>query len=854
VDCEKAIPRLGNNQITMNSFLLHSYQKVVIERPYIALSFVLLIVVFFALQTPNFRLDASAEALVLEHDEDLQYYRITREIYGSDDFLIVTYSPPQDLLSPTSLANLQTLRDELSQLERVTSVLTILDVPLLNSPKVSISQLTDSGEIRSLEMPGADKELARKEFQESPIYKNNFVSLDGRTTVLFVKFQRDETYFSLLNERNHLKDKDATTGLTTEERDRLSQVIKEFDDYRILYNERGSQDIQAVRGLMDKHKEQANMFLGGARMITADMISFIEHDIIIFGVGVAGFLILALSYFFASLRWVAIPMSCCLISVCVMVGYLGLLDWRVTVISSNFISILLIITMSLTIHLIVRYRILIEQHPQADQKTLVLDTMRIMAKPSFYTAITTIVAFGSLIVSDIRPVVDFGWMMTIGIAFAFVLNFIYFPAILTFLRPERVNPHADLTKRFTLNIAAFTVTHAKPIIVASVALALLGAMGISRLEVENRFIDHFKSTTEIYQGMELIDRELGGTIPLEFVLDAGEDAYASRQEFQESEELFDDPFAEEGESDEMNYWFNGDTLEKIEEIHDYLDQIPEIGKVLSVATGVKVFKQLNEGEMPEDYELALLRKHLPDNVKETLLDPYLAPDANHTRITMRLIESAPTLKRKALINQIKTYLVDEQNLSEEQVHPTGLAVLYNNLLQSLYTSQILTLGAVFIAILGMFAILFRNVSLSILAVIPNLLAAGLVLGLMGWLGIPLDLMTITIAAITIGIGVDDTIHYVHRFQVKFGTNPHYRETVKACHGSVGRAMYYTSLTITAGFSILALSSFIPTIYFGLLAGFAMLVALLSNLTLLPALLLLFKPLGPEGAQKPTPAM
>jgi len=426
--------------------------------------------------------------------------------------------------------------------------MTILDVPLLNSPKVSISELTDEAEVRSLETPGVDKELARKEFQESPIYKNNLVSLDGRTTAVYVKFERDEKYFSILKERNDLKEKEAVSGLNTEERDRLAKVTKEFDDYRALYNERGSQDIQAIRGLMDKHREKAKMFLGGARMITADMISFIEHDIAIFGVGVAGFLMLALSYFFRTLRWVALPMSCCLISVCVMVGYLGLLDWRVTVISSNFISILLIITMSMTIHLIVRYRILIEQNPHADQKTLVLDTMRTMAKPSFYTAITTIVAFGSLIVSDIRPVVDFGWMMTIGIAFAFVLNFIYFPAMLTLLRPEPVSIRADSTKRFTLSIASFTVSHAKHIVFGCVVLALLGVIGISRLEVENRFIDNFKSTTEIYQGMELIDRELGGTIPLEYVIDADADFYASLEELEESGDIFADPFVGEGES------------------------------------------------------------------------------------------------------------------------------------------------------------------------------------------------------------------------------------------------------------------------------------------------------------------
>jgi hypothetical protein len=831
----------------MESGFLRYYKNTVIERPAITLLVFLLVVIFFGYHGPDLKLDASAESIVLENDPDLRYHRAIREVYGSDDFVIITYTPSDDLLSPTSLAGLKALRNDLRQLKRVSSVVTILDVPLLNSPKVSIAELTDDAEVRTLETPGVDKELARKEFLESPIYKNNLVSPNGRTTALLVNFKRDEQYLSLLKTRNTLREKKAAAGITTEESHQLGKATKEFQDYHARIVEQERQDIQVIRGIIDNYRDKANMHLGGARMITTDMISFIEHDISVFGIGVICFLIVALVYFFRKLRWVALPMLCCLSSIVVMVGFLGWLDWRITVISSNFISLLLIITMSLTVHLIIRYRILIENHPNADQKTLVFDTMRIMAEPCFYTAITTIVAFASLVVSDIRPVIDFGWTMTIGISFAFALNFILFPAVLTFLPPEKVSPHRDGTQSFTLRLASLTQRHPKNIVLFCAVLAIIGVLGISQLKVENRFIDHFKSNTEIYKGMELIDTQLGGTIPLEFVIDPDINFYTSLEESKEADEAFDDPFADEEEdSNETTYWFNGDGLQKVEEIHDYLEQLPEIGKVLSIATGMKVFLQLNDGRMPDDYELAVLRKRVPEDVKKALIDPYLSEDGNQTRITMRLIESAPMLKRKELIHKIKAYLVNDMEFTDANVHPTGLAVLYNNLLQSLYKSQILTLGAVFLSILAMFMVLFRGLALSCLALMPNLLAAGMVLGLMGWLGIPLDLMTITIAAITIGIGVDDTIHYIHRFQVEFKKYGNYLETVKACHGSIGIAMYYTSLTIAAGFSILALSSFIPTIYFGLLTGFAMLVALLSNLTLLAALLILFQPLGPEN--------
>ena len=428
------------------------------------------------------------------------------------------------LFAPSSLAHLKKLRDELAGMDSVETVLSILDVPLVNSPKVSLAELRDGEGIRTLETPGIDKKLARKEFLESPIYQNHIISTDGRTTALLVLFKVDATYNTLLNKRDRLREKEAESGLTTEEAATLQTVERTFHEYHATVIEAENKDTEVVRGIMDKYRDHAHLYLGGARMIVADMISFIEHDLTTFGAGILVFLLAALVYFFRALRWVLLPMSCCLISVVVMMGYLGFMDWRVTVISSNFVSLLLIITMSLTIHLIVRYRILREQTPQADQKTLVLHTIQEMAKPCFYTAITTIVAFCSLIVSDIRPVIDFGWMMTIGIALAFVLNFIYFPAVLVLLKPEKDITRANVTRLFlfTMAVAGFTRKYAKPIVAASGLVAALGGMGIAQLEVENRFIDHFKSTTEIYRGMELVDTKLGGTIPLDFVIDADE--------------------------------------------------------------------------------------------------------------------------------------------------------------------------------------------------------------------------------------------------------------------------------------------------------------------------------------------
>ena len=813
-----------------------------IEKPLASLTLVLLVVTGFSYYIPNFKLDASAESLVLENDTSLQYYRAISKAYGSDDFLIITYAPFKDLMSDAVLADLKLLSDELAGLDRVHSIDSILNVPLLNSPRVEISKLDT--DIRTLETPGVDREMARKEFLESPIYKNLLLSPDGEITIVRINFKRDEKYFSLMYRRNDLRDKKKEFGLSKDEKVLFAKAQKEFLDYHAQVLDDEDRLIRTVRDIMDRHRDHAEMFLGGVPMITSDMIGFIEHDLETFGLGVLAFLILILSLFFKKFRWVLLPMGCCIITVLVMVGFLGFMDWRVTVISSNFVSILLIITMSVTIHLIVRYRDINDTNPGQSQKDLVWQTVCLMVQPCFYTSITTIVAFISLLISGIRPVIDFGWIMTIGIALAFGLNFIFFPAALVLLQPEPPGFAKDGTRNFTLAVAGFTNRHRKSILYGSLFIAVVSAIGISKLEVENRFIDHFKSNTEIYRGMEVIDQQLGGTTPLDIVMDPDQKYfdYLKEAKAKSAEDALADPFADEAEKVEDNYWFNSNMLDRVEKIHDYLESLPEVGKVQSISTLIKVFTQLDKGRKPDDYDLALIRKLMPDNVKDSLVNPYLSPDANQIHINMRLIESDPTLRRSQLIEKIRTHLVEELKFAPETIHFTGMVVLYNNMLQSLYRSQILTIGVVFVSIMFMFMILFRSVPLAVIGIIPNLLAAGTVLSLMGWMGIPLDMMTITIAAITVGIAVDDTIHYIHRFQTEFATDQDYLATMNRCHGSIGKAMYYTSVTITLGFSILALSEFMPTIYFGLLTGAAMVVALIGALTLLPLLIVVFRPL------------
>ena len=832
----------------MQKTLIKLYESLVLNRPWLTLALLSILVVPVAYYSKDFRLDASADTLVLENDAALRYYRSITARYGSEDYLVITYTPTKGLFSKTTLADLAELKQQLKEIDRVDSVTTILDVPLINSPPVTLSELSKN--IRTLESDDCIPGLARKELTTSPFYSNLIISPDGHTTALQIKLRREEKWHELFQRRNALRIQRMENTLSPEQAIELAQVTKKFDDYSDSLLKQEHDDIQKIRQIMDEHRDSAKLFLGGVPMIVADSMDYVRNDLKVFGLAVLGLLIIFLFTAFRIPHWVYLPVLTCGVTGIFMLGVLGVLGWRVTVVSSNFVSLLLIITMSLTVHLIVRYRELHAANPDNDQYWLVSQTIRSKFLPSFYTAITTMVAFASLIFSDIRPVIDFGWMMFIGIAVAFFFTFTLFPASLMLLKAGKPGKLHDITGILTRYLANLIEHRKLCVLLAALILALLSIFGISKLTVENSFISYFKSSTEIHQGMKLIDLELGGTTPLDVIVDAPKSFY---EEIEENTKADVDDYADsylhdypdQGESGiaGSSFWFNTYMLEEVDKIHSYLDSLPETGKVLSISTSMRMLQQLKDGKNLDDFFLSVLFSRLPDTVKQSLFTPYMSEDGNQLRFSARIIDSDPELKRAELLSSIEKHLIEDMGFQPEQIHLSGMLVLYNNMLQSLFSSQIKTLGAVFFAILLMFIVLFRSLKFAVLAIIPNILSAAMVLGLMGVLGIPLDIMTITIAAITIGIAVDDTIHYVHRFQEEYWQDKNYWYAIMRCHNSIGRAMYYTSVIITVGFSILALSNFIPTIYFGLLTGAAMITALIANLTLLPLLIAIVRPMG-----------
>ncbi len=808
------------------------YRSSVIEKPKFTLSILIILLLSFGYFAKDFQLDASSDTLLLENDPDLKYLREVNAKYGSKDFLVLTYAPKENLLSPVAVKNLTDLKNDLASLSWVSNVITILDVPLLKNNDDSLSERIKN--YKTLSSKDSDKKRGFDEIINSPIYKEFVISKDGKTSGILVYIKTDKKLSSLVKTKNNYLDRKDKDQLTSEDKKKYKKFLKEYDDYKKSYNQKNHQNINEIRKILKSYKNTAEIHLGGIPMIADDMMTFIKNDIMVFGAGVFLFIVCTLWFVFRNLLWVFIPLLSCFFSVLIMVGLLGLVGWKVTVISSNFIALMLILTMAMNIHMSVRYLQFKKENPNISNSEAILWTSGKMFWPILYTVLTTICAFLSLIFSDIKPIIDFGWMMTVGLLVSLSITFTLLPAILNILSKENVNYEGEKKSIITSFLSKFAQKNTKTIFVSTLFVIIVSIIGITKLEVENSFINYFDKKTEIYKGMKLIDDELGGTTPLDIIV-----KFPDKEEIEKTDDDFDS--WDDEDKDEAKYWFTRNKIDRITKVHDYLDNLQAVGKVISFASMVRVAEDLNDGKELQGLEMGILYTKIPDSIKKEIIDPYISIANNEARINLRILDSKENLRRNDLINKINHDLENQLGLNRKEFKLAGVLILFNNLLQSLFKSQILTLGIVMVGITAMFLILFRNITLSLIGVIPNFMAAFLILGIIGLLEIPLDMMTITIAAITIGIAVDNSIHYIYRFKEEFKKINNYNLTLEKCHNTVGVAILNTSITIVFGFSILVLSNFIPTIYFGIFTGIAMLLAMISVLTLLPKLILIVKP-------------
>ena len=787
--------------------LANFYQKNIIEKPKLVFFLLLISLIFFGYFSKNFRLDASSDTLLIEGDPDLKYLNEISERYGAKEFLVLTYTPNGEMISSESIKNLLSLKQEIQKLDWVHNVITLLDIPLLNSTDQPLLERLKN--FKSLKDNDVDKIRGFQEIKNSPVFRNFVISEDGKTSGIIV----------------YLKPR---------EKNKVFKNKQELEKYKDQIKKQNHENILEIREVIKNFNNIGKIHLGGIPMIADDMMTFIKNDIIVFGLGVLIFIIATLWFVFRKLIWIIVPISSCFFSVIIMMGLLGLVGWKVTVISSNFIAMMLILTMAMNIHMSTRFLQLSKKFPNKTKTSIILMTTSNMYWPILYTVLTTICAFLSLIFSEIKPIIDFGWMMTMGLLTSFIITFTLLPTLLNFIESSNINIKKDQKSKFTNFLGNFAIDRKNIIFVTTIFIIILSVTGISKLEVENSFINYFNKNTEIYKGMKLIDEKLGGTTPLEVIL-----KFPKNKE-EKSDDDFEDDWGDE-EKNNDKYWFTKDKIDKINNVHNYLDSLEPVGKVLSFSSIIEVATQLNNNKPLGTLEMGVLYSKIPDTIKKEIVDPYISITDSEARISLRIKDSLEDLRRNDLINKINFDLEDKLGLRKDEFKLGGVLILFNNLLQSLFKSQILTLGFVMVGIFIMFIILFRNIKLSLIGVVPNFIAAFFILGIIGLAGIPLDMMTITIAAITIGIAVDNSIHYIYRFKEEFSKIKNYEKTLRVCHSTVGVAILNTSITIVFGFSILVLSNFIPTIYFGIFTGIAMLLAMISVLTLLPSLLLVFKP-------------
>ena len=816
------------------------YKKLIIDFPKFTLSLIFVLLAFSTFHAKNFNLDASSDALILEGDKDLKYLREINERYGSKDFLFLTYSPVASFEEKETILNLQLLKSKIEKLSWVDSVITVIDVPLLKSTDEGLMDRLKN--YKTLAHPEIDRKRGFEEIINSPIYKNYVISENGKTSGIVVYLKKDERLAEYIRVKDKYYNQSLESSLTKVEKINYKIFLKEYEEYKNLYNLRNHQNISEIRDVINKYGENAKIHLGGIPMIADDMMSYIKSDIVVFGIGVFIFIVLTLWIVFKNIKWVIMPLLGCSTSVIIMVGLLGLIGWKVTVISSNFIALMLILNMAMNIHVTVRFLQLKKEFNQLSNAEAVLETCKKMFMPILYTVLTTICAFLSLIFSGIKPIIDFGWMMTMGLTVSILVTFLLLPSLLTlFSSSEDIDVKDTEKSKITSALGNFAKKSKVLIFGSAIFVIILSIIGISKLEVENSFINYFDKETEIYKGMKKIDDDLGGTTPLNIII-----RFPVKNKQAEEEDEFSEWEEESDEKeDKAKYWFTRDKMDKIIKVHDYLDSLPEIGKVLSFGSILRVAEDLNKKEL-QSLEIAVLYSKIPNEIKKEIISPYISVDKDEARVSVRIKDSLKDLRRNDLIEKINTELNTKLGLDKNEYKLAGVLILFNNLLQSLFKSQILTLGIVMLGISTMFFILFRNIILAFIGVVPNFIAAFFILGIIGLMGIPLDMMTITIAAITIGIAVDNSIHYIYRFREEFKKINDYKKTLDRCHSTVGIAILNTSITIVFGFSILVLSNFIPTIYFGIFTGIAMLLALISVLTLLPKLLLVFKPFGNES--------
>ncbi len=713
----------------------------------------------------NFRFDASSETLILDNDVDYQIYEQTNDDFGSSDFLILAIQSSNEIFTLDNLQNLQNLRDKIQVIEGVDSVVSVFDAPILEQPKLSLIKSASNDKYLledELNLP-----LAKQELIDSPIFSELVISKDGKTLAFQINLDGKDNYDQTVID--------------------IRSEIQSFKNF--------------------------NINLAGPSMIVFDTINFIKNDVITFGTITVLVFFIFLYLIFRDFWPVTIILLNALIVMLISIGVMGLMDWPISIVSSNFLALLLITSIAISIHILAKVQ------TDVDKSISTSKSLSDIFMPCLFTALTTIVGFASLILSDIKPVIDFGKMMSVGVLLNLLSSFLFIPLALELKNIK------SITQK---NIADFVYNNGYvqskgfikkawiPFLLIFIPLIIYLP---TNLKVENKFIDYFNKETEIYKGMETIDKNLGGTTPFDIILSLPE----AIEEVDE-EDLF---FSENSET--AKYWWKKENMDKLQKVQNEVSKLDELGKVLSIANGIELAQNLNNNQPLGDLELAFVRNSLLDSERaQKVLETFIDETEKSTKIFARTIDSSPNLNRNELINSIDKILQKNFEGTEIDYQITGLGVLYNNLLQSLFSSQIKTLSFVLVSIFLMVSFLFRSLLVGFSVMFIPSISVGVVMSSMSILNIPLDIMTITIASICVGMSVDYAIHFAWRYLKE--------NDEKKTLLSAGRAILITGFTIILGFLVFLFSNFNPTILFGVFSGIAIFFAMLLSIYLLPRIL------------------
>lgn len=727
--------------------------------------------------------------LLDQKDPELKIYEELHETrtWSQNEFAVVCASGV-DWTSEEGATLLRALVTDLEAGPEVGGTMSLLNIPLLRQnpdQKPNVLALAGAGMKYIGGRSPINHESARTELLDHELATGSLISKDGRSTNVLVYLRVPEP---------------GAPGTATTQA-RWQQLVDGLRTVRTQWEGRLPERLR----------------LAGVPLVYTYIMERVAHDLQVFGIAAAVLFSLGLLVIYRKIRYVILPLVTSLLPVVAILGYMAIAGVPFTVITSNLPLLLFVIALPYTIYLIERYLERRHLHPQEDGGEAIVRAAQSIWLPCVFSTLTTMAGFAAFTTSGIVPVKMFGILMTAGSLLSLLLVFLFLPSALQPWRPvPPPSPSSSAATgtggfgRLSAGFARLALTRPRTIIALSTLVLAVSIAGTFRLTAENKFTSYFWPSSDVYQGLEFIDQNLGGTSTLEIYLRSGK----------------------------VGHFKSAEGIASVAAVEQYFHAVPEVGSLRSLPALIREARKTFRPEwFPAMQDGALVS--LVQGMAPELFQDIMSPDGRTASLQVRFKETAPTLNRRQIIEGLEAHLASlkDSSLQGLEIETTGIFVLYANMLNSLIDSQRDTLGFVVGSIYLMLLLLFRKFRLALVVLVPQALPAVTMLGVMGWGGIPLDLVTVMIAAIALGVGVDSAIQYTMRYREEIALDGDPRAALSRTHATVGRAIWVATSIIVLGFAVLVTSDFFPSVWFGLLTGLAMLMSQFSALLTLPSLFL-----------------